>query len=216
MFSVFNGLQFRRVWWEPEIAFPPRGLLAIVLRDPRGLTPSPNNFGVWSGIRTWHVLNASPKLRAGSDINFIELFVRTMADPDKLVLVGFETTMLEESMAQDDSFEGDRSLQPYPEVTLATVTTSMLRDPHHQISLTVDLASPMGATPNSSRSASPKPFDLNKMRGMENKIVEQREGSNKFEGSELRMEQGNDGRVRTFPIPGPLSEKTGALLPRSR
>ena len=100
MFSVFNGLQFRRVWWEPEIAFPPRGLLAP--------TPGRNNFVVWSGIQTWHVLNASPKLRAGSDINFIELFVRTMADQDKLVQVGFETTMLEESMAQNDSFEGDR------------------------------------------------------------------------------------------------------------
>ena len=33
-----------------------------------------------------------------------------MADQDELVQVGFETTILEEFMAQDDSFEGDCSL----------------------------------------------------------------------------------------------------------
>ena len=73
---------------------------------------NPGHFGVSNGIQTWGVLNTPPKLRAGSDINFIQLFVRTMADQDELVQVGFETTMLEESMAQDDSFGEDRSLQP--------------------------------------------------------------------------------------------------------
>ena len=78
-----------------------------------------------------------------------------MADQDELVQVGFETTMLEESMAQDDSFEGDRSLQPYPEVTLgATATATMLVDPHHQISLTEDKVIPRGSVSNGSRSIS--------------------------------------------------------------
>ena len=46
-----------------------------------------------------------------------------MVDKDKLVQVGFETTMLEESMAQDNRFEEDHSLQQYPEMTLGTTTT---------------------------------------------------------------------------------------------
>ena len=37
-----------------------------------------------------------------------------MADQDELVQVGSET-IIEESVAQDDSFEGDQSLQSYPE-----------------------------------------------------------------------------------------------------
>ena len=84
-----------------------------------------------------------------------------MADQDELVQMGSET-MLEESLAQDDSFEGDLSLQPYPEVTLGA-TAPMLEDPLHQIPPTEDRAIPIGSTPDHSRSASPKPFDMNQL-----------------------------------------------------
>ena len=81
-----------------------------------------------------------------------------MADQDELVQVGSET-MIEESMAQDSTFQGDHSLQPYPEVKRATASITMLEDPLHQISLTDDLVIPIGSTPDHSRSAPPKPLD---------------------------------------------------------
>ena len=71
-----------------------------------------------------------------------------MADQDELVQVGFESTILEDSVAQDNSFEGDHSLQPYPEVMGATASITI--NPLHQISLTEDLAIPIGSTPDHS------------------------------------------------------------------
>ena len=95
-----------------------------------------------------------------------------MADQDELVQMGSET-MLEDSMAQDDSFEGDHSLQPCPEVTLgATATATMLGHPLHQISPTEDRAIPMGSIPNHSRSASPEPWDTNQMVEMIKQMME--------------------------------------------
>ena len=133
---------------------------------------------------------------------FIYLLVRTMTDQDELVQVGFEATMLEESMAQDDSFEGNHSLQPQPEVILGeTMTVTMLGHPHHQISLTEDLAIPMGFTPNNSRSASLKPFDMNQMMEMLKQIMEQQSGMrsdmqgkmDKIEGNiQTQMKAGQD------------------------
>ena len=91
--------------------------------------------------------------------------------------MGFKSTVLEDSVAQDNSFEGDHSLQPYPEVTLgATATATMLGNPHHRISLTEDLAIPMGSTPHHSRSASPKLFDINQMLVMMKQMMDQQSG----------------------------------------
>ena len=55
-----------------------------------------------------------------------------MADQDELVQVGSET-LLEESVAQDNTCEGDLSLQPNPEVALGA-TATMPELPLHQIS----------------------------------------------------------------------------------
>ena len=52
-----------------------------------------------------------------------------MANQDELVQVGLESTILEDSVAQENSFEGDHSLQPYPEVMGATASIMMLEDP---------------------------------------------------------------------------------------
>ena len=115
-----------------------------------------------------------------------------MVDQDELVQVGFETTMFEESMVQDDNFEGDRSLQPYPEVTLgATSTTTMLGDPHHQISLTEDLAIPMESTPDHSISASPKPFDMNQMLEMMKQMMDQQSGLRSDMQAEQNQQKGD-------------------------
>ena len=89
--------------------------------------------------------------------------VRTIADQDELVQVGFEITVLEKSVAQDNSFEGDHSLQPHPEVMGATASITMLEDPLHQIPLTEDLAILIGSTPDHSRSAPPKPLDTDQL-----------------------------------------------------
>ena len=98
-----------------------------------------------------------------------------MAEQDELVQVGFESAILEDSMAQDNSFEGDHSLQPYPEVMRATTSITMLEDPQHQISLTEDLAIPIGSTPDHSRSAPPKPLDTNRLMEMMKQMMERME-----------------------------------------
>ena len=100
-----------------------------------------------------------------------------MADQDELVQVGFETTMLEESMAEYDSFKGNSSLQPYPEEALvANAITTMFGHPHHQISLTEDIVIPMGSTSDHSRLASPKPFDMTQMLEMVKQMMDQQSG----------------------------------------
>jgi len=75
-----------------------------------------------------------------------------MADQDELVQVGSEI-ILEESVAQDNTCEGDLFLQPNPEVALGA-TVTMLGDPLHQIPPTENLKIPMGSTPDHTGSAS--------------------------------------------------------------
>ena len=75
-------------------------------------------------------------------------------------------------MTQDNSFEGDHSLQPYPEVIGETASITMLEDPLHQISLTEDRAIPIGSTPEQSRSAPPKPLDTDELMEMMKQMME--------------------------------------------
>ena len=95
-----------------------------------------------------------------------------MADQDGLVQMGSEI-MLEDSVAQDTFFQGDLSLQPYPEVTLgATMTATMLGHPLHQISPTEDRTIPIGSTLDHSKSALPKPFGMDQIMEIMKRMME--------------------------------------------
>ena len=50
-------------------------------------------------------------------------------------------------------------------------------NPQHQIPLPEDIAIPLGSTPNGSRSALPKPFEMNQMSEMMKQMMEQMEGN---------------------------------------
>ena len=55
----------------------------------------------------------------------------------------------------------------------ATASITMLEDPLHKISLTEDLAIPIGSTPDHSRSALPKPLDMDQFMEVMKHMMEQ-------------------------------------------
>ena len=52
-----------------------------------------------------------------------------MEDQDELVQVGLGTTILQTSMSQNSSFQGDRSLEEYPEITTGAKETNNAQGP---------------------------------------------------------------------------------------
>ena len=84
-----------------------------------------------------------------------------MADQDGLVQVGSET-LLEESMAQDNTRQEDLSLRSDPEVALGAAV-AVHGHPLHQIFPTEDRTIPVGSTPDRSGSAPPRPLDMSQM-----------------------------------------------------
>ena len=84
-----------------------------------------------------------------------------MADQDGLVQVGSET-LLEESMAQDNTRQEDLSLRSDPEVALGAAA-AVHEHPQHQISPTEDRTIPVGSAPDHGGSALPRPLDMSQM-----------------------------------------------------
>ena len=105
-------------------------------------------------------------------------------------------------MAQDNSFEGDHSLQPHPEVMGATASATMLGHPHHQISLSEDLAIPKGSTPDHRRSALPKRFDMNQMMEMLKQMMDKVEGNIQAGQNQLKNEMRGDMQMLKDEIHG--------------